>query len=120
MRQPVVSVIDAVNAAFQYFVTATELLCVLQYIFLRFEQTQFPFTVPHCGTRTNRKFGCCWWAVKLCKFLQLFQMQKWNASQLSCFQPVTLDTTQQLWCVIKNSENDCEGARKLVDERTKE
>ena len=36
MRQPVVPVVHAVNAAFQYFVTATELLRVLQHI-LRFD-----------------------------------------------------------------------------------
>ena len=48
MRQPVVSVKHPVNAAFQNFVSATELLRVLQHV-LRFDQTQFPLTVPHDG-----------------------------------------------------------------------
>jgi hypothetical protein len=85
MRQPMVPVIDAVNAAFPYLVTATELLCVLQYIFLRFEQTQFPLTVPHCGDPNQPQIGCCWWAVKLCKFLQLLQVQKWDAANSPVF-----------------------------------
>ncbi len=48
MRQPVVPVIHAVDAAFQYFFAATELLAVVQHSLLRFNQTQFPLTVPHC------------------------------------------------------------------------
>src|SRR5438270_13471283 len=46
MRQPVVPVIHAVNAAFQYFVTATELLRFLCRI-VRCNQTQFPLTSAH-------------------------------------------------------------------------
>jgi hypothetical protein len=120
MRQPVVTVIHAVNAAFQYFVAATELLRVLQHV-LRFDQTQFPLTVPHEWDPNQPQIGCCRWAVKLCKFLQVFAVQKWGPRQLVCFQAVTLDTTNQLCCIIKKFGNDCcEGARKLVDERTKE
>ncbi|SRR5579871_2870734 len=84
MRQPMVPVIDAVNAAFQYFVTAAELLCVLQYIFLRFKQTQFPLTVPHCGTRTNRKLDAAGGqlsCVNSCSYCSA----KWNASKLPVF-----------------------------------
>ena len=47
MRQPVVPVVHAVNAALQYFFAATELLAVVQHGLLRFDQTQFPLTVPH-------------------------------------------------------------------------
>jgi len=71
MRQPVVPVVHAINAAFQYFVTATELLRVLQHI-LRFDQTQFPFTIPHDGTRTNRKLDAAGGqlsCVNSCRFL---------------------------------------------------
>jgi len=95
MRQPMVPVIDAVNAAFQYFVTAAELLCVLQYIFLRFKQTQFPLTVPHCGTRTNRKLDAAGGqlsCVNSCSYCRC----KMERIQIACFQSVTLDTTQQL------------------------
>src|SRR6478672_543402 len=78
---------------------------------------RFPFLM---GARTNRKLDAA--SVQLscvnsCRFLQCEN----EPSQLVCLQAVTLDTTNQLCCIIKNSENDCcEGARKLVDERTKE
>jgi hypothetical protein len=84
MRQPVVTVIHAVNAAFQYFVAATELLRVLQHV-LRFDQTQFPLTVPHEWDPNQPQIGCCRWAVKLCKFLQVFAVQKWDLGNSSVF-----------------------------------
>lgn len=54
MRQAMVPVEHPVDAAFQYFVTAAELLRFLWHIVLRFNQTQFPLTGAHKkGTRTN-------------------------------------------------------------------
>jgi hypothetical protein len=47
------------------------LLRVLQHI-LRFDQTQFPLTVPHDGTRTNRKLDAAGGqlsCVNSCRFL---------------------------------------------------
>jgi hypothetical protein len=49
-----VPVVNAVDAAFQYFVAAAKLLRVLWHILLRFDQTQFPLTSAHDETRTKR------------------------------------------------------------------
>jgi hypothetical protein len=47
MRQPVIPVIHAVNAAFHNFVAATKLLRFLCHIVLRCNQTHFPLTSAH-------------------------------------------------------------------------
>ena len=54
MRQPMVPVVHAVNAAFQYFVTATELLRVLQHVLFDLTRRNFRLPFLMTGTRTNR------------------------------------------------------------------
>jgi hypothetical protein len=69
VRQTVISVVNAVDPAFQYFVTAAELLRFLWHILLRFDQTQFP--LAHEWTQANRKLDAAaelLSCVKQCSF----------------------------------------------------
>jgi len=47
MRQAMVPVEHAVDAAFKYLVAAAELLCLIWHIVWRFDQSQFPLTSAH-------------------------------------------------------------------------
>src|SRR5438270_7396831 len=103
MRQPVVPVIHAVNAAFQYFVTATELLRFLCRI-VRCNQTQFPLTSAH---EVGPKPTADWMLLIDCEVAltaAVFCKYRNGTQQHSSFQPVALDTTNLARCIIENFE----------------
>ena|SRR5438270_10089635 len=106
MRQPVVPVIHAVNAAFHNFVAAAELLRCLCHIVVRFDQTQFPLTSAH---EMGPEPTADWMLLSDCEVAltaAVFCNYRNGTQQHSYFQPVALDATNLPRCIIKNSEND--------------
>ena len=59
MGQAVVPVEYAIDAAFQYFVTAAKLLRFFGIFCCDLIRRSFRLLFFMTGTRTNREFGCC-------------------------------------------------------------
>ena len=101
MRQPVVPVIHAINAAFHNFVAAAELLRFLCHIVVRFDQTQFPLTSTH---EMGPEPTADWMLLSDCEvalMLQFFATTEMERSNIPIFNQLL---SMQLICLDASSK----------------